>query len=156
MRPGLLHIKFSTTSDCTYFLPGWNRSPWARPGSRPSFHNFPGVTPPGIRRSAPYEAFLLITPKYFMPICQLRLMHAATVRQIQPPTTDFLPLQGTDYVEFYVGNAKQAAHYYKSAFGFQSLAYAVPRQAARTRSAMWSVRISSLSFSLRPCGLTIL
>ncbi|HYG16417.1 MAG TPA: 4-hydroxyphenylpyruvate dioxygenase, partial [Bacteroidia bacterium] len=37
---------------------------------------------------------------------------------------DFLPLNGTDYVEFYVGNAKQAAHYYKTAFGFQSLAYA--------------------------------
>jgi 4-hydroxyphenylpyruvate dioxygenase len=37
---------------------------------------------------------------------------------------DFLPILGTDYVEFYVGNAKQAAHYYKSAFGFQSLAYA--------------------------------
>jgi len=36
---------------------------------------------------------------------------------------DFLPLFGTDYVEFYVGNAKQAAHYYKTAFGFQSLAY---------------------------------
>jgi len=36
---------------------------------------------------------------------------------------DFLPLMGTDYVEFYVGNAKQAAHYYKTAFGFQSLAY---------------------------------
>lgn len=39
---------------------------------------------------------------------------------------DFLPLQGTDYVEFYVGNAKQAAHFYKTAFGFQSLAYAGP------------------------------
>jgi 4-hydroxyphenylpyruvate dioxygenase len=37
---------------------------------------------------------------------------------------DFLPLNGTDYVEFYVGNAKQSAHYYKTAFGFQSLAYA--------------------------------
>jgi len=37
---------------------------------------------------------------------------------------DFLPLLGTDYIEFYVGNAKQAAHYYKTAFGFQSLAYA--------------------------------
>lgn len=36
---------------------------------------------------------------------------------------DFLPLMGTDYVEFYVGNAKQAAHYYKTAFGFQSYAY---------------------------------
>lgn len=37
---------------------------------------------------------------------------------------DFLPLLGTDYVEFYVGNAKQSAHYYKTAFGFQSFAYA--------------------------------
>lgn len=36
---------------------------------------------------------------------------------------DFLPLLGTDYVELYVGNAKQAAHYYKTAFGFQSHAY---------------------------------
>ena len=36
---------------------------------------------------------------------------------------DFLPLLGTDYIEFYVGNAKQAAHFYKSAFGFQSYAY---------------------------------
>ncbi|MBT8260077.1 MAG: 4-hydroxyphenylpyruvate dioxygenase [Bacteroidia bacterium] len=37
---------------------------------------------------------------------------------------DFLPLLGTDYVELYVGNAKQSAHFYKTAFGFQSLAYA--------------------------------
>ncbi|MFQ3325470.1 MAG: 4-hydroxyphenylpyruvate dioxygenase [Salibacteraceae bacterium] len=36
---------------------------------------------------------------------------------------DFLPLLGTDYIEFYVGNAKQSAHFYKTAFGFQSLAY---------------------------------
>ncbi len=36
---------------------------------------------------------------------------------------DFLPINGTDYVELYVGNAKQAAHYYKTAFGFQELAY---------------------------------
>ena len=38
--------------------------------------------------------------------------------------SDFLPISGTDYVEFYVGNAKQAAHYYTSAFGFQIVAYA--------------------------------
>lgn len=37
---------------------------------------------------------------------------------------DFLPLNGTDHIELYVGNAKQAAHFYKTAFGFQSLAYA--------------------------------
>jgi len=40
-----------------------------------------------------------------------------------PEAEDFLPLNGTDYVEFYVGNAKQAAHFFKTAFGFQSLAY---------------------------------
>jgi 4-hydroxyphenylpyruvate dioxygenase len=39
-------------------------------------------------------------------------------------TPDFLPINGTDFVEFYVGNAKQAAHYYQTAFGFQPLAYA--------------------------------
>ncbi|MBI9035142.1 MAG: 4-hydroxyphenylpyruvate dioxygenase [Bacteroidales bacterium] len=37
---------------------------------------------------------------------------------------DFLPINGTDYVEFFVGNAKQAAHFYQTAFGFQPLAYA--------------------------------
>lgn len=36
---------------------------------------------------------------------------------------DFLPLLGTDYVELYVGNAKQAAYYYITAWGFQPLAY---------------------------------
>jgi 4-hydroxyphenylpyruvate dioxygenase len=43
-----------------------------------------------------------------------------------PVQNDFLPLEGTDYVEFYVGNAKQAAHFYRSVLGFQPLAYAGP------------------------------
>ena len=47
---------------------------------------------------------------------------------------DFLPLLGTDYVELYVGNAKQAAHYYKTAFGFQSLAYAGLETGVRDRT----------------------
>lgn len=47
---------------------------------------------------------------------------------------DFLPLNGTDYVEFYVGNAKQAAHFYKTAFGFQSHAYAGPETGVRDRA----------------------
>lgn len=42
---------------------------------------------------------------------------------IHPQAEDFLPIHGTDYVELYVSNSKQAAHYYKTAFGFQSLAY---------------------------------
>jgi 4-hydroxyphenylpyruvate dioxygenase len=47
---------------------------------------------------------------------------------------DFLPLNGTDYIELYVGNAKQAAHFYKTAFGFQSLAYAGPETGLRDRA----------------------
>jgi len=46
------------------------------------------------------------------------------LEKIFPEADDFLPLLGTDYIEFYVGNAKQAAHFYKTALGFQSLAYA--------------------------------
>ena len=61
--------------------------------------------------------------------------------------TDFLPLHGTDYVEFYVGNAKQAAHYYMSAFGFQALAYAGPETGVRDR-ASYVVRQNKLTFML--------
>ena len=44
--------------------------------------------------------------------------------QLTPENVDFLPINGTDYIELYVGNCKQAAHFYKTAFGFQDLAYA--------------------------------
>jgi len=47
-----------------------------------------------------------------------------TGEKVFPDAQDFLPLNGTDYVELYVGNAKQASHYYRTAFGFQPLAYA--------------------------------
>ena len=50
--------------------------------------------------------------------------HTYSLEKIFPEAKDFLPLLGTDYVELYVGNAKQAAHFYKTAFGFQSFAYA--------------------------------
>lgn len=65
----------------------------------------------------------------------------------QAATTDFLPLHGTDYVEFYVGNAKQAAHFYKTAFGFQSLAYAGPETGVRDR-ASYVIRQNKLTFVL--------
>jgi 4-hydroxyphenylpyruvate dioxygenase len=45
------------------------------------------------------------------------------IEKIFKEAQDFLPINGTDYVELYVGNAKQAAHYYKTAFGFESFAY---------------------------------
>lgn len=61
--------------------------------------------------------------------------------------TDFLPLQGTDYVEFYVGNAKQAAHFYKTAFGFQSLAYSGPETGMKEK-ASYVIRQNKLTFVL--------
>ncbi|HNU89138.1 MAG TPA: 4-hydroxyphenylpyruvate dioxygenase [Ferruginibacter sp.] len=61
--------------------------------------------------------------------------------------TDFLPLQGTDYVEFYVGNAKQAAHFYKTAFGFQSLAYAGPETGMKDKVS-YVIRQNKLTFVL--------
>jgi 4-hydroxyphenylpyruvate dioxygenase len=60
---------------------------------------------------------------------------------------DFLPLEGTDYVEFYVGNAKQAAHFYKTAFGFQSLAYGGPETGVKDR-ASYAVRQNKLTIVL--------
>ena len=45
---------------------------------------------------------------------------------------DFLPLNGTDHIEFYVGNAKQSAYYYQQAFGFQLVAYSGPETGSRT------------------------
>jgi 4-hydroxyphenylpyruvate dioxygenase len=60
---------------------------------------------------------------------------------------DFLPLQGTDYIEFYVGNAKQAAHFYKTAFGFQSLAYSGPETGTKDR-ASYAIRQNKLTFVL--------
>ncbi len=46
------------------------------------------------------------------------------LEKVVPQAEDFLPLLGTDYVELYVGNAKQAAYYYQTAWGFQPIAYA--------------------------------
>jgi 4-hydroxyphenylpyruvate dioxygenase len=67
--------------------------------------------------------------------------------------TDFLPLQGTDYVEFYVGNAKQAALYYMNAFGFQATAYAGPETGMKD-TVSYVVKQQKLTFvfttSLRP------
>ena len=46
-------------------------------------------------------------------------MDTLTVSQKMTQAKDFLPINGTDHIELYVGNAKQAAHYYKTAFGFR-------------------------------------
>lgn len=49
-------------------------------------------------------------------------------------TQDFLPINGTDYIEFYVGNAKQAALFYQHCFGFQLVAYSGPETGSRERA----------------------
>ncbi len=74
-------------------------------------------------------------------------MNTTTLTDKAAIQTDFLPLEGTDYVEFYVGNAKQAAHYYMSAFGFQALAYAGPETGVKDR-ASYAVRQHKLTFVL--------
>ncbi len=51
----------------------------------------------------------------------------------QAHLVDFLPLNGTDYLELYVGNAKQTAYYYQAAFGFECIAYAGPETGVRDR-----------------------
>jgi 4-hydroxyphenylpyruvate dioxygenase len=82
-------------------------------------------------------------------------MSTASVKDTRKPAPvpDFLPLQGTDYVEFYVGNAKQAAHFYKTAFGFQSLAYSGP-ETGNKEKVSYVVRQHKLTFvfttALRP------
>jgi 4-hydroxyphenylpyruvate dioxygenase len=60
---------------------------------------------------------------------------------------DFLPLIGTDHIEFYVGNAKQAAQYYRSAFGMKLVAYSGPETGARGR-ASYAVEQEKIRFVL--------
>jgi 4-hydroxyphenylpyruvate dioxygenase len=59
---------------------------------------------------------------------------AQAVAEAAAPGKDFLPLKGTDHVEFYVGNARQAAYFYRAAFGFTLLAYAGPETGQRDRA----------------------
>src|SRR5579875_1303522 len=64
----------------------------------------------------------------------------ATLAAAQQPSSstqqsrDFLPLKGTDHVEFYVGNARQAAYFYRAAFGMKLVAYAGPETGRRDRA----------------------
>jgi len=58
----------------------------------------------------------------------------ATALELAAPAHDTFPINGTDYIEFYVGNAKQAAHYYRAAFGFQLIGYRGPETGVRDRA----------------------
>ena len=59
---------------------------------------------------------------------------SAQLSQTASPGQDFLPLKGTDYVEFYVGNARQSAYFYRAAFGMSLVAYAGPETGQRDRA----------------------
>jgi len=61
-------------------------------------------------------------------------METSTFAEKIAKAGDFLPINGTDFIELYVGNAKQAAHYYQTAFGFQPEAYAGPETGIRDRT----------------------
>jgi len=61
--------------------------------------------------------------------------------------TDLLPLLGYDHIEFYVGNAKQAAHYYRTAFGFTPVAYCGPETGVRDRTS-WVLEQGDIRFVL--------
>jgi 4-hydroxyphenylpyruvate dioxygenase len=58
----------------------------------------------------------------------------ATALELAAPAHDTFPINGTDYIEFYVGNAKQAAHYYRAAFGFRLAGYRGPETGVRDRA----------------------
>lgn len=59
---------------------------------------------------------------------------STTTQKYVETAQDFLPLNGTDHIEFYVGNAKQSAYYYQAAFGFEWVAYAGPETGVRDRA----------------------
>jgi 4-hydroxyphenylpyruvate dioxygenase len=63
------------------------------------------------------------------------------------PATDTFPINGTDYIEFWVGNAKQASHYYRSAFGFQLVGYRGPETGVKDR-ASWLLQQDKIRFVL--------
>ena len=62
------------------------------------------------------------------------MQEVASQEPIVGTTQDFLPLKGMDFVEFYVGNARQAAHYYRSAFGMRLTGYSGPETGSRDRA----------------------
>ncbi len=61
-------------------------------------------------------------------------METMSAASSQTAITDFLPINGTDFIEFYVGNAKQASYFYRTAFGFELIAYSGPETGIRDRA----------------------
>src|SRR5215469_8115911 len=84
---------------------------------------------------------------FLWPHFKLQNMSTIAKQNTSSTQTDFLPLLGTDHIEFYVGNAKQAAHYYITAFGFQPVAYSGPETGVKDK-ASYVVRQNKLTFVL--------
>ena len=122
----------------SFFLPRPNEPDVKRAHRRGRFHNLAGE-----------EGRFIISEAFCAPSTIQIPMATTTLSPKAAPSVeaDFLPLQGTDYIEFYVGNAKQAAHFYKTAFGFQSLAYSGPETGVRDR-ASYAIRQNKLTFVL--------
>ncbi|MGC4079376.1 MAG: 4-hydroxyphenylpyruvate dioxygenase [Rubrivivax sp.] len=81
-----------------------------------------------------YVWLIFVTATLFQTKKIITMSETLSFAQKIAKAADFLPINGTDYIEFYCGNAKQAAHYYKTAFGFQSVAYAGPETGMRDRA----------------------
>ena len=80
---------------------------------------------------------------------------ATDTRPVPAPTADAFPINGTDFIEMYVGNAKQASIYYRTAFGFREVAYRGPETGTRDLASYVleqdAVRLV-LTTPLRPTG----
>lgn len=83
---------------------------------------------------APNTYFLSSAIPLFLQKLPLATDVSPQKKEYMAEQTDFLPLKGTDYVEFYVGNAKQSAYFYQTAFGFDLVAYAGPETGIRDRA----------------------
>src|ERR671914_86294 len=59
---------------------------------------------------------------------------ATATLPVSAETTDVFPINGTDFIEFWVGNAKQASHFYRTAFGYRLIAYRGPETGTRDRA----------------------
>ena len=67
--------------------------------------------------------------------------------------TDTFPINGTDFVEFYVGNAKQAAQFYRNVFGYRILAYRGPETGTRDRASYVLEQDKSIAEAARELGI---
>ena len=83
---------------------------------------------------------------------------ATSTRPAAAVHKDSFPINGTDYIEFYVGNAKQASHFYRSAFGFQLVGYRGPETGQRDRASSRepsSNRVLAVTLWIRPLACSV-